>query len=261
MPDQKVNQPVDKILISLDSLLDTRLGVIAQHYPDKMEKLLTKLDYFERLQDRFKGINPEQFAAHYKNRNVDTLKNSLMTNMTLLMGSFVKSAAKDVLSSGPQTNLIFDINIHPYQLDEEEKQDLLGVLEFHVGDAPEYNIVSIPNEFLTPQICKDQYSVLVLYDFAEWMRMHAPAFKEARMPNMVVYAPRLLEKLPTAEENKLLMEAQLDPFEASRIAASPAFTLRFLTVDMYCVRDAAQDAKRTQMRALMEQVDKEQPTA
>ena len=248
MDQAKAPQAVDRIMITLDSLLDTRLGVIAQKYPQRVEKLLTGRNYFDRLQDRFPGITHEEFTALYKKRDEETLKNSMMTNITLLMGSFVKSAANDVLSGKDPTAMIFDINIHPYELDEETKQDLIGALEFHIGDAPQYNIVSYSNESLTPEVCKDRYAVMVMYDFADWMRKHAEAFKETRMPNMVIYAPRILEKLPTPEENKQLIEAQLDPFEASRLAASPAFTIRFLSIDMYSIRDGSEDAKRTQMQ-------------
>lgn len=240
---------VDKILVSLDCLLDTRIGVIAQKYPEKVSKLLSGRSYFERIQDRFDGIEHEEFVELYKNRNVETLKCSMMTNATLLMGTLVKTSANQVLSGSAPVRMIFDINIYPYVLDEDERNDLLGVLEFHVGDAPEYNIVSIPNEFLTPVICKSQYAVLVMYDFPDWMRMHADAFKEFRMPDLLIYAPQLLEKLPTPEENKKLLEMNLDPFEASRLAASPAFSIRFLTIDVFSIRNAVEDAKRLMMEA------------
>lgn len=241
-------QAVDKIMITLDSLLDTRLGVIAQKYPEKLEQLIEGRKYFDRIQDRFEGIDHEEFVELYKKRDVETLKNSMMTNMTLLMGSFIKSAAEEVFAGNAPTGMVFDINIHPYQLDEEERSDLVGALEFHVGDAAEFNIVSIPNEFLTPSICKSQYAVLVMYDFPDWLRMHGEAFKVTRMPNMIIYAPRLLEKLPTPEENRKLTEMQLDPFEAARVAASPGFSIRFLTVDMFCIRNAIDDARRFQIK-------------
>lgn len=246
MPNQKVEQSVDRILVTLDSLIDTRLGVIAQAFPDKVEKVLTR-NYYDRIQDRFNGIDPEVYADLWKKRDVETLKKSMMTNMTLLLGSFIKSATNEVLGGNPPNALIFDINIHPYQLDEDERNDLLGVLEVHVGDAVEYNIISVPDEFLTPQHCKATYQVMVLYDFANWMRMHSGVFKEFRMPDVTIYAPQLLEKLPTPAENQEMIDAKLDPFEASRLAASPAFAIRFLTMDMYSIRDPVKDVKRFQM--------------
>lgn len=249
MSQEKAPAPtVDKIMVSLDALLDTRLGVIAQKYPEKLEKLLEGRRYFERIQDRFDGVDHDEFVELYKKRDVETLKCSMMSQITLLMASFIKSAAEEVFAGAAPTAMIFDINIHPYQMDEEEKSDLVGALEFHIGDAAEFNVVSIPNEFLTPAICKSQYAVLVMYDFPDWLRMHGEAFKVTRMPNMIIYAPRLLEKLPTPEENKKMVEMQLDPFEAARLAASPGFSIRFLTIDMFCIRDAVDDVRRLQMK-------------
>lgn len=237
----------DRILVTLDCLIDTRLGVIAQAYPDKVAKILNR-KYYERIQDVFPGINQEEFKTLWKNRNTDTLKSSMMTNIHLLMESFIRSSAKDVMAGGQLSNMIFDINIHPYVMDDEERQDLIGILEAIVGDAPEYNIISVPNEFLTPQHCKANYQVMVMYDFADWMRMHAPIFKEFRMPDLLIYAPQLLEKLPSPEEAQEMEKAGVDPFEASRIAAAPAFGIRYLTIDMYCIRDPERDVKQLQMK-------------
>lgn len=241
-----VESGVDRILVSLDSLIDTRLGVIAQAFPDKLGTVLVPA-YYRRVQDIFNGIKPEVFADLWKKRSVETLQNSLMTNMVLLLGSFIKSAANDVLSGSAPNAMIFDINIYPYELDADERNDLIGALEIHVGDAVEYNIVSVPNEFLTPQHLKSTYKTMVIYDFPDWFRMHSETFKEFRMPDFIIYAPQLLEQLPSAEEAKEMVKHKVDPFEASRIAAAPAFMIRYLTIDMYSIRDASQDAKRTQI--------------
>ena len=239
-------EPVyERILVSLDALLDTRLGVIAQKYPHLVSKFFHQR-YYGRIQDKFKEV--PDFDTLYKNRDKETLQNSLMTNITLLMGYFVRTSANEVLKGGQPNVLSFQINIHPYEMDAEEKQDLIGALEFHVGDAAEISVVSIPNEFLTPEACKEQYAVLVMYDFANWLTMHSEKFKQVRMPNMVVYAPKLLQKLPTKAEQKEMGEMNADPFEVAVIAASPAFSLRFLTVDTFSVRNPEKDVKRAQMK-------------
>ena len=63
MDQAKAPQAVDRIMITLDSLLDTRLGVIAQKYPQRVEKLLTGRNYFDRLQDRLQWRLPGHGGA------------------------------------------------------------------------------------------------------------------------------------------------------------------------------------------------------
>lgn len=247
---------IDKILVSLDSLIDTRAGVIIQKYPDRIDKVLTS-KYYSRGVDVFETVRKEEFDELYSKRDVTTLKHSMMTNAHLLLASFIRSAVNESVAGGAETKLIISLNIHPYKLEPEDKEDLLGALEFILGEGCEFEVVSIPPEFLTPQICKDQYSVLVMYEFRQWMEMHAPAFKECRMPNVIIYAPKILSEKPSAEEMKEFTEAGMDPFEAARISAAPAFALRFVTVDVFCARNAVEDMKRNEERQMREQIRRE----
>jgi hypothetical protein len=178
---------------------------------------------------------------------VNTLQRSLVTHVPLLMQSLIKGAANEVLRAGPQSRMVFCINTHPYELTDEEKAELCAAMEISVGDSAEYECVKVPLEFLTPENIKSQYSVLIMYEFADWMRMHAEAFREFRMRDVIIYAPTLLEKKPTDKEMKEMAEMQMDPFDSARIAAAPAFQLHFLTTDVFCMRDATRDAKMVQM--------------
>lgn len=242
----KTELPVDRILVSLDSLVDTRLGTIFDIDPKFGATRLNKF-YYERSIDEFTGIDPQVFKDRYAKRDVDTLQRSLVTHVPLLLQALIKGAANEVLRAGPQSRMVFSINTHPYDLSEEEKAEILAALEISVGDSAEYECVKIPLEFLTPEYCKSQYAAMVMYEFADWMVMHAEAFKEVRMRNVVIYAPMLLRVKPSDQELREMSEKSIDPFDSARIAASPAFELRFLTTDVFCMRDAARDVKMVQM--------------
>jgi len=124
----------------------------------------------------------------------------------------------------------------------------VAAMQLIIGDSSEWECVRIPLEYLTPDIVKSQFSVMVMYEFADWMRMHAPAFEHIRMREVIIYAPMLLDKKPTDAEMREFNEKGLDLFESARIAASPAFQLQFLTTDVFCARDAKRDAKMAQMK-------------
>lgn len=243
----KTELTVDRILVSLDSLIDTRLGTILDMDPKAFARVVNKF-YYERVIDEFNGIDQEEFKRRYAKRDVNTLKKSIITNVTLLLQSLIKSAANEVLRAGPQTRMIIVLNTHPYELTSEERDEMIAAMQTIIGDSCEFECVRIPLEFLTPEIVKSQFSVMVLYEFADWMQMHASAFEHIRMRNVVIYAPMLLQKKPTVQEMREFNEKGLDLFESARIAASPAFQLQFLTTDVFSLRDPVRDAKMTQMK-------------
>lgn len=219
------------------------MGTIARYNQDKMDAILSD-GYRKRYVDIFKGIKKEDFDKQYKERDVETLSSSMMTNIPLLLAALHKAARNEALNSGPQVDVKFKLNIYPYKLDDVTKEELKIVFDVHVSPDSEVDVIDVPLEFLTPAYCKENFAAMVMYDFKEWMTMYSEQFKEFRMTNVVVYAPEILDRPLSDEDRKEIQKAQIDIFDAAVFAAAPAFGLRFLTIDMFSMRDPEKDHQR-----------------
>lgn len=107
------------------------------------------------------------------------------------------------------------------------------------------NVVNISDAFLTPQYCKDTYSMMIRYDYQSWLKIHhdSHAFEKVRMPEVSVVSPALYQKYPSEEELKELKQQNIHPFAAVELTMSPFFTLRLTDISVFCISKQILDAK------------------
>jgi hypothetical protein len=220
--------------VDIDALLDTRLGVIALKDPDLAAKALAN-NYWGRKQDIFPDISQEEFKQLWKNRTTDVLPLSARTNVL----SFIQAIAKDKLVSQAVSNMesatSLVVNIYPYELTEEECDLIVAVLVDKTISTVNVSIVNLPDELLTPKYCKDNYVMMIRYDWMGWLEMHQKAFQEVKMPSVTIVAPCIYDKLPTAEDIEESKKIGLDFFRAAEQLTAPLFSLRFLDIEVFSV--------------------------
>jgi hypothetical protein len=232
----------DTVYVDLDCLLDTRLGTLAK-IDDNYAVNAMLGDYFTRTVDEFPDVNAQTFKEAYAQRDTSVLRRSVLTNIVYLLASFVKSSREDVAKGGQNMGIEFCVNVHPYKLTDDEAKEILNVLQFRLGSDITISSINVSDQELTPEICKEHYAVMVRYSFHEWLEMHLEAFKKCKMPSMVLYAPALFAKVPTAAEQKELVDMKLDPFQATEIACSTTFALRLLEPNLFSIHDGIKTRK------------------
>lgn len=199
------------VLVDVDCLLDTRLGTVAKLSPELARKLVSSDEYFTREEDRFEGVGDILYKNAYLNRDKQTLTNSVMTAMVTGWLRALLSQLKDQALTQPNHDSIrVDVNLHPYQFSDVEREELVRVLKYRF-DGPKADpafshllsveIIDRAPEQLEPSFCKSNYGAMVMYDPWTWMNLHAEAFKTVRLPEVLLYAPRIyFHRKPTAEE-------------------------------------------------------------
>lgn len=226
----------DVIYVDLDALLDTRLGTLATVNDDFAVNAM-KADYFKRESDTFPDMDLETFKEAYAQRDVAVLRRSVLTNVIYLLVSFVKSSIEDIAQNGQNMGLEICVNTYPYALSQEEREELLLVLQTKLGTEVGMTAVFLSEEELTPEHCKKNYAAMVRYSFHRWLELHTEAWKTTKMPAVAFYAPMLYAKIPTAEELKELKEMKLEPFQATELACAPLFALRLLDANMFSIHN------------------------
>lgn len=255
-------QQSEKIYVALDCLLDTRLGTLALLSEEAAVDALKNggEDYRNRKIDAFDGVSVEEFKALYAKRDVETLKLSLFTNVFTMLQGVVKTSYREAATGSQPPDLTFVINLHPYDLQEEEVAYIVDSVAKRTHESVNVEAVRIPNEFLTPAHCKESYAMMIMYDFVTWFEMHMKAFEKIRMPQVCVTAPEMFaEKLPTAEDLAFFEENKMEPSETTEKLLSPLFCLRLLEARMFSIHDSISPGKITLPGTRDEAVNKEEP--
>lgn len=221
-----MKQQKQTILIELDALIDTRLGTLKQCFSEAAKKLdlesyvrRVKADFWTEL-----GISTEQFTTAYKKRNVDTLLASMHTglyhNLPLLLGGLLLNG----LTSPVHEELKININTYPYELNEDELEDIVYCFQQRLWKDCEITTVFYKPEDITPAMLVDISPAYILYDIELWLGAQQTAFLEKRIPTVTAYYPAVINHYD-ATEYKEMLDKQIDPFADLRRRMAEYITL------------------------------------
>lgn len=194
-----------RILVPLDTILDTRLGVISGISSEAATRLTSSDHYWLREHNdwyKLTGglITNEQFDKAYALRGGEntkqTISNSVLTGIVpfiiRIMGEFEVNSLNDLNAQLDEIALV--VNYYPYVFNADE----LEVLEDSVKDIFGTNIIleliSIPDTLLTPQLFDREFAMYIPYDSHEWIHQHHEALAQVRMPCFNFVGPKLFEK-------------------------------------------------------------------
>ncbi len=237
---------VQKILIELDALLDTRQGTLLAHYPDCVDNIFRKgkeSPYYQRLTDDMdvldSRIDSVIFKEHYRLRSVDTLKLSVVTSMVGYLRNYIAGLERASIDSPVVQGYELHVNSYPYKLSEEEKRLIgLAVVNF-IRPPTKVSVVTIPHHRMTTTDLKDHYDMVILYNFVEWLKAIGPKIKTmARTPSLAIIAPMLFfdqSTIPTNSDDIEMTKMKTTPFKLTTKACAEFFTLVFETIDVYSV--------------------------
>lgn len=221
-------------LIDLDTLLDTRLGVLSRLDKDAAVAVATNPNYWLREHNDWAQLTEgrvtnEAFEAAYLARTKADLQASVMSGIFLvLMRLFVDHNRMRTEGQDGQ-DVALEVNIHPYELEDEELEELTQILRsLFYPDLP-LSFCSRPLEELTPQVLRERYNAVVLYDFHRWIKLHGVALSEHRCPAVSLIAPRLYETNPA----RLTQERKQEEVTAFRLLMLDMINIDFIDVEFF----------------------------
>lgn len=188
-----------RLLISLDVLLDTRLATLAKMNPD-YPKIVLNTGWKEREGDFYSSWIPnfdqDLFNTYYYERGEtgDIHTNSIVSGYLARLIADVK-ILRSASENHPMVGSIgIDINVWPYTFTMIEGAALKGVLAEYLGDGINIEMARIKPEDLTPSSIRGRWCSFSVYNFDEWFTIHVDALLATPIPSVVCIAPRLLKK-------------------------------------------------------------------
>jgi hypothetical protein len=178
--------------VELDTLLDTRLSIIARLGDDVLKEAVLN-NYHDRKIDKFKGVDPEYFKEAYANRDKSVLKDTIITPI----GPMIKEYVLKTLSRVGYTPFNFRprimINIYPYKLTTEEVNIIKIAVVSMTNKLADVEIVSMNYEDITPNFIKASLTMMCMYDYHEWLNIHGlnGNFKKKTIPEINLLGPRI----------------------------------------------------------------------
>jgi hypothetical protein len=217
------------IFIELDALLDTRISVLASMGDDVLKAALLS-GYHDRDIDRFLTIDNELFSKLYADRDKTILKDSIVTPMSVLLKEFAEETLDMVSNSPHHYKPKVILNIYPYDLNEEDVNELISTIVQLTYKLCDVEAVNMPYEMITPMYVKSTLSVMVLYEYYKWLEVHSlnSLLKKTTCPEVTLLGPRIYFKPKDHHVN-----TTIDPFEAMELLAAPLIGLKLIPIENY----------------------------
>lgn len=233
---------VDRFYVSLDVLLDTRIGTLAKMGSPYAEEIRNN-GYLKRRVESFEGVDMDAFRKAYAARDVETLKYSVVTEGIRFLRDLaveIQSQQAAGIASDPNAHGIeVIVNVHPYDLSEDEQNAIADMIDEWLMGIAEIKTISLPVEKLTVETCMD-FSALLMYDYNEWMD-HPDIVESFRrntgkLAKTHLFAPGIFfVQEPTEEEMDQLGLKGMNPLEATEYLASPLIHLELLDVRIFSI--------------------------
>lgn len=214
-----------RILVDLDVLFDTRIGLLLSRHPEKYGKIDFEI-YRKRISDvTFSIIGVEDWDGLWKHRGLDALMQATPT--TLLLGELqrVLEAEKSAVAMSSPTEIPkITLNAYPYNLSKEQSSEMVKQMRM-VFPGFEVEIGRWCEKGLTPTALRRSWDAWFTYDYYRWINYQAENLKN-RIPRFIIYRPALLTSDMTEEAAEQIKRDGINPFTESK-----KFMAEYVTVE------------------------------
>lgn len=159
------------MLISIDSLFDTRLALASLLDHNNIVKSLQNGSYPERLRDNIGNISSSVFNQFYNKRNKNIFKLAIPTP---LLEVFIEEDYREMMESIKDMNTgkipIF-INTYPYKFNKDEEEYFKYIVSKVLLGA-DVQIINKTIEDITPDWLYENVKRMYMYDGLNWFNYH-----------------------------------------------------------------------------------------
>ena len=213
---------MDKILVELDALLDTRLGT-ANYLDHSLPKKLCDAGYLKRQTDNFAhelGVDLDQakFDQTYRQRGEQVLRHSYMTNLMPAFSHITEDLARQAIHTPFQQDIRVEVNLHPFSMTEAVAKEVCASVGYMLSIETEVEHTFLSHQELTPQFIDKHYAALFIYDFNNWINHHSEALKENPLTRVTFVCPALYSgQIPNEEDVYDEEIGNIDPFASTEM--------------------------------------------
>lgn len=225
---EEKNIPYSTMLVELDCLLDTRISILSELDDNKFREVISM--YHDRDIDSFPHYGFNRFKEEYDKRNRDTLKEALVTPIMSLIEEFVNKTLLNLLNSPFHQRPKIIINIFPYELKEEEINNIINLIVNRIKGNCTVEVVNKSIKELTVGYIKDNIALMVMYKYYEWIEYHCTikAFDTITCPEVVMFGPSIYFK-----EKQPNISIKEDPVKSMEEIAKPLIGLKLFPINLF----------------------------
>lgn len=230
-----------RLLVDLDSILDTRLATICSFGEDLVVENLT-IGYYNRVADIFKGIDSDTYNERYKNRTKLILKNAFPTNIVNLLARFPLETMKASYSGPLNYTPVITVNIFPYKLNSDEINLISNIVRYITNEVCRIEIVNYEISELSPSFLKDNFDMVIMYDYISWMEIMSENKKiiNESCPSVTMIAPKVFFREPPSN-----IEEQNKVYDLVMATLNTVISLELYDIEFFCISRKVQKSSET----------------
>jgi hypothetical protein len=229
------------ILLSLDEVLDTRLGTL--HCIDrKYPKIMLANNWHDRIGDReileYCDLSNDEYMEAYGRRGKNVLKHSVITNIVTYIA---RELAIDItnfpeleeMDSSPGLLL----NIYPYNLNKEEKKTFSFLLHRLMPFLGSVDLINVAPKYITPRFIHDKSIYYYFnYDGVKWLNLICDELLEFPLTRLKLYMPALEQINAEPVTQDIAKEAgDVNKFDLIGTVWSMYITIQYLPAEMFSI--------------------------
>lgn len=228
----------NRILVSIDALLDTRLGMVLEHKPH-LYKHIDMAVYNKRVSDAWLyhiGWDMEEYDVLWAKRTVDVLKQSKPTVLLMegLWHAILERYAASKLGIEEEKPVV-TINFFPYHLTEDEAVEMIECIA-ELYPEVELKYGRWCDKHLNPTYLRKHWDAMIVYDWYSWLGAQAKNL-ENRIPKFVIYRPALISHETVPEAIDGIISEKSDPFAATKDFMSEYVCLEHLSAELFSAKE------------------------
>jgi len=211
----KINK--HKILIDIDSIIDTRLGALTKSHPKLVPTVLEGDKWHVRWYDNLEQFgctieDTQKWLKEYENRDKTTLRQSPPS----LIFKFIRDYIEKYLTSentNRDTGLpTIYLNTEPYNLINEEIDDFVNIVKINTACG---SVEAVQIKSITVDVIR-KYDVIITYDYhtvLENIGEDTSVLKEPLVEHLLVIPAVYKNKQNDISEEEMMsiMEASISP--------------------------------------------------
>jgi hypothetical protein len=231
---------IGEICVSLDALLDTRLGTVAKVKGQTAALAALKTGYLTQEEDVYPGIiDTEEYRREYAKRDVATLQHSVATRWMLDIGGLMASLHEQSVVRPYFSEFRLAVNSWPYKLTDSAQIAIRRAVQYWTGPNTKVRLVHVSPEDMTPQFVLQNFVCLVDYDPYTWLNVQAKAFEAVRCPQITFIAPAIYHQALDHEKFASLDPRVGSPWQAMQFLTKPFVDLALVKPQLFRMVDQA----------------------
>lgn len=234
-------KPAEKyILVTIDSLLDTRQGTLLKINPDAAFEITSKESYHARESDEFTSekygaLSTELFEKVKEKFKHEIIFNSLKTKMHLFLQELINGYVKLALSTPHVSTITLEVNLYPYAFTDTQVEYLMKALIAHLGNAAAISIVNFDLNALPLKSIATKYESIIMYNPVSWLNSRHNELKTGTLKELTLYLPRMNSvRSLTEKERKTVSKGMSDVYKFTEMVFAGFIKLNYIPVECYC---------------------------